>query len=99
MAKVWSPEEDELLVQWRNEGFSLREISIKLKRSYGGTKERARKLGTAVNRVWTEEDKAFLLELKSEGRTAAYIAKCLGRTKWAVESYLARLRSAEGWEN
>jgi DNA-binding NarL/FixJ family response regulator len=94
LAKRWSPEEDELIIKLRNEGFSAKEIAVRLKsRTYTSVRTRLAKIAVDnLKRPWTEEEKAEALELKSQGQPNKFIAYKLGRTVAAVVSFFNRNR-------
>lgn len=96
MAKRWTPEEDELLLKLRKDGLSAREMTVYIKdRTYAAIRTRIAAIATDnLNRPWTEEEKAKVLELKSQNFNNKYIAKVVDRTPRAVASFLSR-----HWEN
>lgn len=90
MAKRWSPEEDELLGKYRNEGFTAREIAVRLQRTESAVKTRlADKFKTRQR--WTKEEESKLLELKEAKNSNRKIAYELGRTVRAIEAKLKEL--------
>lgn len=92
MAKRWSPEEDELLLKLRQEGFTAREIAIRVKRSESAVKTRlADKF--KVRKRWTKEEEDELFELRGKGHAYLYIAKRLGRSLRAVEAKARELNA------
>lgn len=85
MAKRWSPEEDQILVTLRTEGFTAREIALRLDRSEDAVRVRlAAKVKTRVR--WTKAEEELLVQLKDEGKSSRQIAFKLGRTTRAVEA-------------
>lgn len=90
MAKRWSPEEDELLVKYRIEGFTAREIALRLKRSVDAVRVRLADKAKTRER-WTQADETRLLELKEQGFSNRKLAYELGRTVRAIESKLKEL--------
>lgn len=96
MARRWTPEEDELLLKLRKDGLSAREMTVYIKdRTYAAIRTRIAAIATDnLNRPWTEEEKAKVLELKSQNFNNKYIAKVVDRTPRAVASFLSR-----HWEN
>lgn len=85
MAKRWSPEEDELLIKYRAEGFTAREIAVRLKRTEDAVRVRlATKAKTRRN--WTPLEEERLLELKKLGYSNRKIAFELDRTTRAIEN-------------
>lgn len=96
MAKRWTPEEDELLLKLRKDGLSAREMTVYIRdRTYAAIRTRIAAIATDnLNRPWTEEEKAKVLELKSQNFNNKYIAKVVDRTPRAVASFLSR-----HWEN
>ena len=90
MAKRWSPEEDELLGKYRTEGFTAREIALRLQRTESAVKTRLADKFKTRNR-WTKEEENRLLELKEQHLSNRKIAYQLGRTVRAIESKLKEL--------
>jgi hypothetical protein len=91
MAKRWTPEEDELLLKLRNEGFSTREMTLHVDRGHGAIRMRLTHLNASqVSRRWTLEEKALAWELKEAGHTNKYIAKKLNRTASAIATFFVR---------
>ena len=96
MAKRWSPEEDELLLKLRAEGFTAKEMIVHLRgRSHAAIRAR---LGVVapdnLNRRWTEEEKELVFQMKEEGKSNKQIARATGRTLGAVASFISR-----NWHN
>lgn len=90
MAKRWSPEEDELLGKYRAEGFTAREIAVRMNRTESAVKTRlADKFKTRQR--WTTEEEKRLLELKEAKFSNRKIAYELGRTTRAIEAKLKEL--------
>lgn len=90
MAKRWSPEEDELLLKLRREGFTAREIALRVRRTESAVKTRlADKL--KVRERWSSDEIEKLTELRLQGKPALYIAKVLDRSQRAIESKIAEL--------
>lgn len=90
MAKRWSPEEDELLGKYRSEGFTAREIAVRMNRTESAVKTRlADKFKTRQR--WTKEEESRLLELKEAKNSNRKIAYELGRTVRAIEAKLKEL--------
>lgn len=85
MAKRWTEEEDRLLVGYRMEGFTAREIAVRLKRSEDAVRVRLATKAKTRER-WTQEEIDKLLRMKEEGSTNRKIAYELGRTTRAVEA-------------
>jgi len=85
MSKRWSPEEDELLVKLRDEGFTAKEIAVRVDRTADAVRVR---LSTVAKRrkLWTKQEEELLIELKQKGLTNRRIAFELGRTTRAVEA-------------
>jgi DNA-binding NarL/FixJ family response regulator len=90
MAKRWSPEEDELLIHYRAEGFTAREIAVRLKRSEDAVRVRLAAKAKMRER-WSPEEETRLLELKQLGLINRKIAFELGRTTRAIEAKLNEL--------
>jgi DNA-binding NarL/FixJ family response regulator len=90
MAKRWSPEEDELLIKYRMEGFTAREIAVRLKRSEDAVRIRLASKAKTRER-WTKDEEQRLLQLKEQKHTNRKIAYELGRTTRAVEAKLKEL--------
>lgn len=85
MARRWSPDEDELLVKLRDEGFTSREIAVRVNRTADAV--RVRLAAVAKRRKsWTKQEEELLIELKQKGLTNRRIAFELGRTTRAVEA-------------
>jgi transposase-like protein len=98
MAKRWSPEEDELLLKLRQEGFSSKEIAIRLpERSYASVRMRLSQIATDnQKRPWTEEEKELAIELRyKERKPIKHIARTLNRTEAAVSSFFYKLNSSK----
>ena len=96
MAKRWSPEEDELLLKLRQEGFTAKEMTVHLRgRTYAAIRAR---LGVVapdnLNRRWTEEEKELVFQMKEEGKSNKQIAKATGRTLGSIASFVSR-----NWHN
>lgn len=93
MAKRWTKEEDELLLKLREEGFTSREMALRLPgRTDSAIRMRLSAIATdKMNRTWTEEEKELAQQLKQEGRTVKHIAYKLGRSTNAVSSYFYKL--------
>lgn len=90
MAKRWSPEEDELLFKYREEGFTAREIALRLNRTEDAIRVRlASKV--KIRRRWTKDEEEKLLQLKEERHSNRKIAYELGRTTRAIEAKLKEL--------
>jgi DNA-binding NarL/FixJ family response regulator len=92
MAKRWSPEEDELLVKFRTEGFTAREIALRLKRSEDAVRVRLA-AKAKVRRKWTPMEEERLLELKKLGYSSRKIAYELDRTTRAIDNKWKELTS------
>lgn len=90
MAKRWSPEEDELLLKYRVEGFTAREISVRLNRTEDAIRVRLAAKAKTRER-WTPDEEQRLLQLKAEYKSNRKIAYELGRTTRAVEAKLKEL--------
>lgn len=94
MAKRWTKEEDELLLKLRAEGFTAREMTLKVNRSYHSIRTRLATLATDNKRKpWTEKEKELAIQLKQQGRTNKSIAFELGRTATAVAAFFNRLNN------
>lgn len=92
MAKRWTQEEDELLLKLRAEGFTAREMTLKIDRSYDSIRTRIATLAQDnLRKPWTEEDKEKAIKLKEQGRTNKSIAYELDRTPTAVSAFFNRL--------
>lgn len=95
MAKRWTTEEDELLIKLSNEGFSAKEMTLHVNRSYSAIRMRLTTLDTKqVARKWTPSDKTLAWELKEAGHSNKYIAKKLDRTPGAIASFFVRDEAA-----
>lgn len=95
----WTPEEDELIKGLRAEGFTAREITVRMDdRTESAVRERLRVIAK-TRRSWSEEEKLEAFWLKSQGLGAKEIGLSLGRTAAAINSFFARHGDAEGWEN
>jgi DNA-binding NarL/FixJ family response regulator len=90
MAKRWSPEEDELLIKLRMEGFTAREIAVRLKRTEDAVRIRLAAKAKTRQR-WTPEEEQRLLQLKEQHNSNRKIAYELGRTVRAIEAKLKEL--------
>jgi hypothetical protein len=93
MAKRWTEEEDQLILKLREEGFTSREMALRLKgRSDSAIRMRLSLIATdKMNRTWTDEEKELAQQLRKEGHTVKHIAYKLGRTSNAVSSYFYKL--------
>jgi len=92
MAKRWTPEEDELLLQLRKEGFTTKEMTLRVERSEGSIRMRLAKIATDnLKKPWTQEEKDLAVQLKREGKSNKHIAYTLGRSNQAISSLLHRL--------
>lgn len=92
MAKRWTPEEDELLLKLRNEGFTAREMTAYVKeRTYAAIRTRIATIAPDnKNRPWTEEEKQTVYKMKAEGKSNKQIARAIDRTLGAVTSFVFR---------
>lgn len=90
MAKRWTEEEDRLLVGFRMEGFTAREIAVRLNRTEDAVRVRLASKAKTRER-WTPEEVEKLLKLKLEKYTNRKIAYELGRTTRAVEAKVKEL--------
>lgn len=96
MSKKWTEEEDKLIVKLRKEGFNIREIALRLTRTYNSVRLRlADVYPESKQRAWTEEEVQFAISLKGLGRTNKHIALKLDRTAAAVAGLFARLQKGE----
>lgn len=94
MAKRWTEEEDALLLKLREEGFTAREMTLRIDRSYDSIRVRLAKIATDnLRKPWTEEEKEKAIELKKQKRTNKSIAYELGRSNNAVTAFFSRLNS------
>jgi predicted ArsR family transcriptional regulator len=95
MAKRWTTEEDELLLKLRNEGFSAKEMTVHVDRTYSAIRMRLTTLeAKQVSRKWTDKDKALAWELKEQGNSNKFIARKLDRTPGAIASFFVRDEAA-----
>lgn len=95
MAKAWTKEEDELLLNYRKEGFSAREIAARIThRSLGAIRMRLSLLAPDKQKIWTQEEKDLVFQLKSEGHTNKFIARKVGRTPSSIATFVSR-----NWHN
>jgi DNA-binding NarL/FixJ family response regulator len=93
MPKKWTEEEETLAIKLRDEGFTSREIALRLQgRTAAAVKLRLSKL-SSIKFKWSQQDIDKLLELKQERTPNKQIAYQLGRTVKAVE---AKLRELQG---
>ena len=92
MAKRWTPEEDELLLKLRQEGFTAKEMTTQLReRTHAAIRARLGVIAPDnLNRKWTEEEKALVFQMKAEGKTNKQIARTIDRTLGAVASFVSR---------
>lgn len=92
MAKRWTTEEDELLLKLRSEGFTAREMTTQLReRTHAAIRARLATIAPDnLNRVWSEEEKALVFQMKSEGKSNKQIARHINRTQGAVASFVSR---------
>jgi len=89
----WTEEEDEVLHTLWQEGYTAREIALRLKRTPAATKARIHAKGLKKNKNWTTEEKQRLLQLRHEGTPTKKLARLFGCSEKAVSSMLAFLRS------
>ena len=95
MAKRWTEEEDALILKLREEGFTAKEMTLKLDRSYHSIRTRLAALATDNKRKpWTEEEKELAIELKKQRRSNKSIAFELDRTPTAVAAFFNRLNNS-----
>jgi len=92
MAKRWTPEEDELLLKLRNEGFTAKEMTTQLReRTYAAIRTRIAAIAPDNNnRPWTDEEKQLVYQMKAEGKSNKQIARAIDRTLGAVSSFVFR---------
>lgn len=92
MAKRWTPEEDELLLKLRNEGFTAKEMTTQLReRTYAAIRTRIAAIAPDnKNRPWTDEEKQLVYQMKAEGKSNKQIARAIDRTLGAVSSFVFR---------
>jgi DNA-binding NarL/FixJ family response regulator len=92
MAKRWTPEEDELLLKLRSEGFTAKEMTVHLRdRTYAAIRTRIAAIAPDnKNRPWTEEEKELVFQMKAEGKSNKQIARAIDRTLGAVASFVFR---------
>jgi DNA-binding NarL/FixJ family response regulator len=92
MAMRWSPEEDELLLKLRREGFTAKEMAAHLRdRTHAAIRARLGVIAPDnLNRKWTEEEKELVFQMKAEGKSNKQIARATGRTLGAVASFVSR---------
>jgi DNA-directed RNA polymerase specialized sigma24 family protein len=93
MAKAWTPDEDTLLLKLREEGFTSREMSVRLNRTDAAIRKRLSLIAEKKHIKWTDADKEKVLAYKAEGLTNRRIAYLMGRTTSSVTSLLSRLKS------
>lgn len=96
MAKRWTKEEDELILKLREEGFTSREMELRLPgRTDSAIRMRLSSIAKdKMNKPWADEEKALALQLRREGRTVKHISYKLGRSTNAVSSYFYQLGKA-----
>lgn len=92
-SKRWTPEEDELLHKLREEGFTAREIAVRVKRSEAAVKTRFSTLKIRKNKSWTPEEKQQLLQLRDERWSIRKLAAHFDVSERAIEGMLATVRS------
>lgn len=92
MAKRWTPEEDELLLKLRSEGFTAKEMTVYFKeRTYAGIRTRVATISPDnKNRLWTDEEKQVVFSMKNQGKSNKEIARTIDRTLGAVTSFVFR---------
>lgn len=90
MAKRWTPEEDELLLKLRSEGFTAREMAARLTdRTHAAVRTRISLIAPDNrNRTWTDEEKELVFQMKAEGKSNKEIARRVDRTLSAVSSFV-----------
>ena len=90
MAKKWTEEEESLIIKLRDEGLSVKEITLRLPgRTASAVRVKAAQIAKKSTN-WTTADKKLLFELKSQNKSANYIAKALNRTPNAINSYYSK---------
>lgn len=93
-SKRWTPEEDELLHKLRDEGFTGREIAVRLKRSEAAIRMRCSNLKLKKNKSWTQEEKEQLLHLREiEKWPIRKLAAHFDVSVRAIEGMIATVRS------
>jgi IS30 family transposase len=92
-SKRWTPEEDELLHKLREEGFTGREIAVRLKRTEAAIRMRCSHLKLKKNKKWTAEEKQQLLQLRDERWSIRKLAAHFDVSERAIEGMLATVRS------
>lgn len=92
MAKRWTPEEDELLLKLRQEGFTAKEMASRLEgRTYAAVRTRIAAIAPDnKNRPWTDKEKQLVYEMKAQGKSNKEIARAIDRTLGAVTSFVFR---------
>lgn len=94
MPTKWTEAEDELIVKLRHEGFTAREIAIRVKRSEAAVKTRFSLLKVRKNKSWTAEEKEQLLHLREIERwPIRKLAAHFDVSESSIEGMLAILRS------
>ncbi len=90
MANRWTEEEEALIIKLRDEGLSIKEITLRLpNRTVSAVRVKAAQIAKKSSN-WTLEDKKLLVQLKAKGKSANYIAKALNRTANSVNSYYSK---------
>jgi DNA-directed RNA polymerase specialized sigma24 family protein len=94
MPTKWTPEEDALIQKLREEGFTAREIALRVKRSDGAIRARFSTLKILKNKSWSAEDKQQLLYLRdTEKWPIRKLAAHFDVSVRAIEGMLATVRS------
>ena len=94
MGKLWTQEENELIVNGVNDGLNYKQIAELLPhRAYRSVAVQGNKLLGALKRVtpWTEEQTLQLIELRDQGLSIPEIAEKMGRTYDNTKSKLSQL--------
>jgi len=88
----WADEDTECLITLRNNNWQVKDIAEEMGFSKSTIEYRIRKLDLFVNKKWTAEEDAKLIELTSSG---AWIKECsiiLGRSEDTIKSRKVKLK-------
>ena len=100
-SKLWDKEQDELLISMKKAGYSIKEISERLKRTVSSVHSRKKMLTDKglilpdqIKLCWTEKEIELLYEYEQKGYTTKRIAYELGREEHHIRRKRYDLRKA-----
>jgi len=89
MRRRWTKADETYLLFYYNQGFTLKEIGIKLNRTMKSIDQRLLKLNVKRKQIqleWKKEEEAALIEMRKQGKTFGFIAEELGRSTDGVKA-------------